>query len=102
MSDIQRWTAFSHGISEYEYWHANAPDVVIVVTYADHLAAVAAAEQRAVVAWVEQTANETERRLIEQGQRDALAGAVQRVEALNIQGTRTLASILAAIKGDSE
>jgi hypothetical protein len=43
MSDIPRWTAFSHSISEYEYWHANAPDVVIVVTYADHVAAVAAA-----------------------------------------------------------
>jgi hypothetical protein len=81
------------------------------VTYADHVAALAQAEQRAyddrkVYSEAEVDAYQT--KYYEQGQRDALAAAVQRVEAyvaevMSVPGLDAdVYDVIAAIKGGAE
>ena len=113
MSEIQRYY-IPNGISE-----AQPSDEGFFVTYADHLEALRQAEGREWHAGI--------KRGYEQGQRDALAAAVQRVKAAIAAGLETssdkalyffeldeddpttghdvtfnIEAIIAAIKGDSE
>jgi hypothetical protein len=99
MSDIQRWYITNPPGQPTEF-----------VSYADHVAAVAEAEQRG--------RNETEAHIgnpvsyqmgYEQGQRDERAKAVAAVEALTTGGTATnvvynaaIYHAIAAIKGDTD
>jgi creatinine amidohydrolase/Fe(II)-dependent formamide hydrolase-like protein len=94
MSNIQRYSIDGHQPENDGYW----------VTYADHVEAIAAA--RAETRYANALVNEQSRRDgYEQGQRDALAAAVQRVEALfhklNYSGVVGDA-VIAAIKGGSD
>jgi hypothetical protein len=105
MSDIQRWSEYVDGmvISEQGYW----------VTYADHVEALRQAERWSTPEHVEQA-----NYWYEQGQRDALARAVQQVtddcianghyDASHVyyesdyQLCENCKGTIAAIKGDSD
>ena len=104
MTDIQRWEGwhiadrvqlFDEGVADSEY-----------VTYADHLAAVQQAEQRASRNAISLIREERAllRESVDEIKRDALAGAVQRVEALRNRYAMEpghVALCIAAIKGES-
>jgi hypothetical protein len=105
MSDIQQYMVLSlipldHGLEL-------APEWKVVVTYADHVEALRQAKEVWRTEW-----DTNSRSWYEQGQRDALAGAAQRVEALpwseHIRPDLTSyvwvdrSEAIAAIKGESD
>ena len=96
MSDIQRWTP---------QWQAEClpDDDGLYVKHADHLAAVQQAVMQARADWEMSNGPAFD---YEQGQRDALAAAVSRVEALrrpgDLGGPPSYFECIAAIKGGSD
>jgi hypothetical protein len=97
MSDIQRWHASAADSFEYSDGY--------FVTYADHVEALRQAEQRGYLQGQEDSATQFQYG-VEQGQRDAIAAAVQRVEALidpwpnTSPGLIRRGNVFAAIKGE--
>jgi len=102
MRDIQRWVFPLGGEGPY---HADVEGSRIeYVTYADHIEALRQAEQRGRDAeQAEWCASVPYDRAYEQGQRDALAGAVQRVMGemgAMLASPSDIERVIAAIKGD--
>ncbi len=93
-----KWTSFGPMLDE------DGP----FVTYADHVEALRQAEQRGYLQGQEDSATQFQYG-VEQGQRDALAAAVQRVKALagptqwrpEPRKTAQISEVIAAIKGES-
>lgn len=100
MNDVQRYTT-----REIAQWTKSDPDAEWVAA-PRHVAALAQAEQRIIDQAAEVVEGISWNKGYEQGQRDALAGAEQRVEALAHDGRgmsgHDLSEVIAAIKGDSD
>lgn len=95
------------GVSVYGTVHLNDPcklGEIAVVKFYDHVDAIAAAGEQGYMNGRLDYDSYDVALVYEQGQRDALAAAVQRVEALHIDGAVWLLrhEVIAAIKGEQE
>lgn len=105
MTDIQRWQPGDNA----QMFSVYGADEGNYVLYADHVEALRQAEQTALAKYNDGAWIRGMEKGYEQGQRDALAAAVQRVEALHqhwhdftAQSVLSERDVIAAIKGGSD